>query len=103
MDIMMGNWVRHGCFPHPISSTEPALLAQAAANLKTLAEPELHLYQEVIDMENPDLYRWMTGQAPIPAEVRIASPAAATSRCSYQDAHSQNHFSSAEGMMDAYP
>jgi len=49
MDIMMGNW--------------------AAANLKTLAEPELHLYQEVIDMENPDLYRWMTGQAPIPAEI----------------------------------
>ena len=29
----------------------------------------MQLFQEVIDMENPDLFKWLTGQEPIPAEV----------------------------------
>jgi len=48
MDIMLGDW--------------------AAANLKNLKGPELQQFQKVIDMENPDLYRWLTGQDPLPDE-----------------------------------
>lgn len=50
LDIMLGNW--------------------AAANLAALSEAELKQYQAVIAMENPDLFRWLTGQADPPPEVR---------------------------------
>ena len=49
MDIMIGDW--------------------AAQNLQSLDAAELQQFQEVIDMENPDLFRWLTGQADVPAEV----------------------------------
>ena len=29
----------------------------------------LEQYAEVLDMENPDLYKWLTGQAKVPDEV----------------------------------
>ena len=43
---------------------------QAAANLQEMEEKSLDEFGEVLAMENPDLYRWMTGQAPVPDEVR---------------------------------
>jgi choline dehydrogenase-like flavoprotein len=43
--------------------------SQAAANLQKLDSVKLQQFQEIIDMENPDLFRWLTGQAPIPAEM----------------------------------
>ena len=49
MDIMLGNW--------------------AAANLPRLQEAELQQFQEVIDMENPDLFKWLTGQVAVPDDV----------------------------------
>ena len=49
MDIMLGDW--------------------AAANLQNLDEPALRQFQEIVDMENPDLYRWLTGQDEVPDEV----------------------------------
>lgn len=42
---------------------------QAAANLKDLNRHELKLFQQVIELENPDLFRWLTGQEKIPDEV----------------------------------
>ena len=27
-------------------------------------------FQAIIDMENPDLFKWLTGQTPVPEEVR---------------------------------
>jgi succinate dehydrogenase flavin-adding protein (antitoxin of CptAB toxin-antitoxin module) len=49
MDIMLGNW--------------------AANNLADLDSEGLEQFQEIIDLENPDLYRWLTGQAPVPDDV----------------------------------
>jgi len=49
MDIMLGNW--------------------AADKLAKLGEAELAQFEEVLDMENPDLYKWLTGQTPVPDEV----------------------------------
>ena len=60
MDIMLGNW--------------------AAANLPRLQEAELQQFQEVIDMENPDLYKYLTGQVPVPEEVRDETERARTRR-----------------------
>ena len=42
---------------------------QARDNLGALEQPDLKLFQEVIDMENPDLYRWLTGQEEPPASI----------------------------------
>jgi len=49
MDIMLGNW--------------------AAEKLGALGEAELTQFEEVLDMENPDLYKWLTGQTPVPDDV----------------------------------
>ena len=49
MDIMLGDWARD--------------------NLGALGEVELLQFQEIIDMENPDLYRWLTGQDAVPDSV----------------------------------
>ena len=46
MDIMLGNWARD--------------------NLGRLDGAGLQQFQEIIDMENPDLYRWLTGQDEVP-------------------------------------
>lgn len=48
----------------------PSSLAQAAANLKDLDGAQLQQFQEIIDLENPDLFRWLTGQTAVPDEVR---------------------------------
>ena len=37
--------------------------------MQQLQEAELAQFQAVIDMENPDLYKWLTGQADVPDEV----------------------------------
>ena len=50
MDIMLGKW--------------------AAANLQGMDDPGLDQFAEVLDMENPDLYKWLTGQAPVPDEIK---------------------------------
>ena len=42
---------------------------QAAANLEEMDGQGLEQYAEVLDMENPDLYKWLTGQAKVPDEV----------------------------------
>lgn len=42
---------------------------QARDNLGRLNDEELQLFQEIIDMENPDLYRWLTGQDQVPDTV----------------------------------
>ena len=44
-------------------------VAQARDNLQGMGPEELQQYQEIIDMENPDLYRWLTGQDPVPDTV----------------------------------
>ena len=38
-------------------------------------------FQAIIDMENPDLFRWLTGQAPVPDEVRIHAIRARARAC----------------------
>jgi antitoxin CptB len=50
MDIMLGNW--------------------ASANLAKLDSPKLAQFEAVLKLENPDLFKWLTGQAPVPPEVR---------------------------------
>ena len=42
---------------------------QALDNLGALYQPDLKLYQQVIDMENPDLFRWLTGHEEVPADI----------------------------------
>ena len=49
MDIMLGNW--------------------AEENLGGLDTDQLQQYQQVIDMENPELFKWLTGQEPVPADI----------------------------------
>ena len=46
---------------------------QARDNLGTLGQEELQQFQDIIDMENPDLYKWLTGQTPVPEEVCAAA------------------------------
>jgi succinate dehydrogenase assembly factor 2 len=46
MDIMLGDWARN--------------------NLPSLGGAELDQFQQIIDMENPDLFRWLTGQESVP-------------------------------------
>ena len=80
MDIMLGDWVsalppRAVCNHQSCCSPCTRLFVcfsahfQAAANLQKLDSVKLQQFQEIIDMENPDLFRWLTGQAPIPAEM----------------------------------
>jgi|TARA_B110000196_G_scaffold214223_1_gene183789 hypothetical protein len=53
---------------------------QAAANLQELDEQGLDQFAEVLAMENPDLYKWLTGQAPVPDEVWPAASSACSVR-----------------------
>merc|ERR1740130_647381 len=79
MDIMLGKWVSfrasapplrfHRLSPHRVPT-------QAAANLQGMDDPGLDQFAEVLDMENPDLYKWLTGQAPVPDEVWPAASSA---------------------------
>ena len=49
MDIMLGDW--------------------AAQNLGGLDHEQLLQFQQIIDMENPDLFRWLTGQDAVPDDL----------------------------------
>lgn len=53
MDIMLGNW--------------------ASKNLSSMDEPKLQQFAEVLEQENPELFKWLTAQAPVPPEVRARS------------------------------
>ena len=48
-------------------------VCQARDNLGALGQEELQQFQDIIDMENPDLYKWLTGQTPVPEEVCAAA------------------------------
>jgi len=49
MDIMLGGW--------------------ASARLADLSEDQLTQFAEIIEMENPDLYCWLTGQQDVPDDI----------------------------------
>ena len=49
MDIMLGNW--------------------AGANLQRLEKAELAQFAALLEMDNPDLYKWLTNQEDVPAHV----------------------------------
>ena len=51
-----------------------ACRSQARDNLGALGETELMQFQAIIDMENPDLFKWLTGQTPVPNDVHDANP-----------------------------
>lgn len=71
MDIMLGNW--------------------ASKNLHALNDVQLSQFADVLKLENPDLFKWLTGQAPVPPEVcappslflrhRVSSPSKAPTPC----------------------
>lgn len=46
-------------------------MLQAAENLGRLNDTELTQFQELLDMENPDLFKWLTGQQQVPDDVRV--------------------------------
>ena len=48
MDIMLGNW--------------------ASANLHKLDTAQLHQFEQLLKLENPDLFKWLTAQDVVPAE-----------------------------------
>ena len=54
---------------------------QARDNLGALGQEELQQFQDIIDMENPDLYKWLTGQTPVPEEVRCRLSRLCFGRC----------------------
>mgnify|MGYP002028959474 CR=1 FL=1 len=67
--------IRSTCRPprgacQPRRGSQAAHRAQAASNLSKLEAKELDEFAEVLDMENPDLYNWLTGQKPVPGDVR---------------------------------
>ena len=45
------------------------MFRQARDNLGGLNEEELQQFQAIIDMENPDLFKWLTGQQSIPDDL----------------------------------
>jgi len=49
MDIMLGKW--------------------AETKLSKLDERQLQQFDQILEMENPDLYKWFTGQQAVPDEV----------------------------------
>lgn len=67
MDIMLGNWVRSAPARTARSRSVAALSShiasrsQAAANLADLPADKLDQFHDVLEMENPDLYKWLTG------------------------------------------
>ena len=41
----------------------------AETKLPLMNTAELDQFEEVIELENPDLYKWLSGQQPVPAEL----------------------------------
>lgn len=54
--------------------SSPAQGGWAEAHLPTLSDEELAAFAVVLDAENPDLFKWLTGQAAPPAAM-AANPA----------------------------
>eukprot|EP00746_Dinoflagellata_sp_MGD_P000117 gnl/MRDRNA2_/MRDRNA2_100207_c0_seq1.p1 gnl/MRDRNA2_/MRDRNA2_100207_c0~~gnl/MRDRNA2_/MRDRNA2_100207_c0_seq1.p1 ORF type:complete len:170 (+),score=32.74 gnl/MRDRNA2_/MRDRNA2_100207_c0_seq1:68-511(+) len=50
LDVMMG------CF--------------ALKHLNGLNDDELDIFEEMLELENPDLFKWLTGQIPLPEELK---------------------------------
>eukprot|EP00397_Hematodinium_sp_SG-2012_P032690 GEMP01034829.1.p1 GENE.GEMP01034829.1~~GEMP01034829.1.p1 ORF type:complete len:115 (-),score=28.68 GEMP01034829.1:1580-1924(-) len=42
----------------------------AARNVGSMTEAQMEGYQEVLDMEAPDLFKWLSGQKPFPLELQ---------------------------------
>merc|ERR1719487_3083624 len=42
----------------------------ALKHLNGLNDPELDIFEEMLELENPDLFKWLTGQIPIPEELK---------------------------------
>merc|ERR1712046_432068 len=49
LDILLGDW--------------------SSANLKDMNEPQLQEFENILDLENPDLFKWLTGQQGLPEEL----------------------------------
>lgn len=41
----------------------------ASENLHRLSHDELLQFRKVLDQENPELFKWLTGQQPVPDEI----------------------------------
>eukprot|EP00658_Telonema_sp_P-2_P050154 TRINITY_DN38200_c0_g1_i1.p2 TRINITY_DN38200_c0_g1~~TRINITY_DN38200_c0_g1_i1.p2 ORF type:complete len:140 (-),score=57.39 TRINITY_DN38200_c0_g1_i1:15-434(-) len=56
MDLILGDW--------------------AATNLVDMEEFQLRQFEEILDMENPDLFKWLTGQEAVPelSLIHISEP-----------------------------
>ncbi|CAK0855445.1 unnamed protein product, partial [Prorocentrum cordatum] len=46
----------------------------AAKRLPGFDEQKLDLFEEVLELENPDLFKWFTGQTPVPSELLDSNP-----------------------------
>jgi len=42
----------------------------AERNVPAMSMPQLAAFEEVLDIENPDLFKWLTGQEPAPDALR---------------------------------
>jgi succinate dehydrogenase flavin-adding protein (antitoxin of CptAB toxin-antitoxin module) len=42
----------------------------ADQNLGKLSDSEIRDYQKILDEENPDMFKWMSGQIPIPDHLK---------------------------------
>ena len=80
MDIMLGNWVRYK-YEVPTDASLGTQLVfirvitcpcqytmQADANLNQMEGAQLDQFAEVLEMENPDLYKWLTGDSADPTK-----------------------------------
>ncbi|WP_432690856.1 succinate dehydrogenase assembly factor 2 [Pseudooceanicola sp. C21-150M6] len=52
-----------------IKEMDILLIRFADSHLETLSDPELELYDMVLSENDQDLYQWITGQQPAPAEL----------------------------------
>merc|ERR1719291_413516 len=42
----------------------------AERNMKHFDDEKMDLFEEVLELENPDLFKWFTGQAKVPDELK---------------------------------
>merc|ERR1712046_72510 len=52
MDLILGDW--------------------ASQRLQEMSQPELEQFEIILDLENPDLFKWLTGQTKVPDELDSA-------------------------------
>ncbi|BAF87218.1 MULTISPECIES: succinate dehydrogenase assembly factor 2 [Azorhizobium] len=41
----------------------------ADANIETLTEAEVDIFEHLLEIEDPDLFSWLSGSLPVPAEL----------------------------------